>query len=292
MTAVSHRTSDATMTLRLSFSTVMTIVATVGRVLFLIISLCCWRWCRARKVQRRDQPRELMKNADMNNSGLLLTDSSLSRPYGPVPSSPNSGDPTIPAAPLAVNVLPSMKERRMRGAVNREPDLEDGLSISDVSGPLSTAHSTSIWPASSIASPENSPPRAQFQEPALRDQRSLQAIIGREIQEILQNPQSRISTSFINTQSPFSSLNDLQSSHTSGNEPATLNPLAEKPTLSLEIPQTNRNPRSILQSATTPISRRDMEVLADLVAQRLISGRVAESSTPDHNPEAPPPRYS
>jgi hypothetical protein len=283
------------MTLRLSLNTVLTIVATVGGALLLIIGLCCWKWCRARrarKVQRRNQPQELMRNADLNDSGLLLTNSSLARLDGPVPSTPNSGDPTMLAVPLAVNVLPSMKERRMRGTVYREPDLEDGLSISDVSGPLSTAHSTSIWPASSVASPDNSPSRAQFQEPALRSQQSLQAIIGREIQEILQNPQPRTSTSFANTPPPPSGLNELQSSNTSGNEPATPGHSAEKPALSLEIPQTNRDPRGILQSATTPISRRDMEVLADLVAQRLINGRVVEASASDHNPEAPPPQYS
>jgi hypothetical protein len=60
----------------------------------------------------------------------------------------------------------------------------------------------------------------------------------------------------------------------------------------LEIHQIGRDPRSILQSSATPISRRDMEVLADLVAQRLISGLAVDSPARDHNPEGPPPRYS
>lgn len=238
-----------------------------------------------RNTPRRDQSEKVMMDIDHNNSGLLLTAQSPS--YGNMPSTPNSASYAAPATPLAAHLLPSSKELRMRGAVNRDQDLEDGMSMSDISGPMSSAHSTSIWPENSDISHQ------QRQTPSIsNNQQSLQALIGRELENILQTPRNQSSpTSFADTPSPLSSINDLQTTITSESA-QTPNPFSEKPPLSLIIPQPHRDARSILPSSTTPISRRDMEVLADLVAQRLIRDRGVQSPTLDHNSALPPPSYS
>ena len=269
----------------------MTVIGTLVAVLLLAIGFCFWRWRKARRgreVTRRDQGQDLMMDADKNNSGLLLT--SQSPLYRNIPSTPTSAaDRSTPVA----QVLPSSKELRMRGPVNREQDLEDGLSISDVSGPISTTASTSIWPASTAGGREGPLPPAPSDPSHSNNQQSLQALIGRELENILQTPRTLGSpTSFADTPSPFSSMNDLQSSITSEQQDQIPpNTFSEKPPLSLTIPQSYRDARSILPSSTTPISRRDMEVLADLVAQRLIRDRGVQSPTRDSNP-LPPPSYS
>ncbi|KIM29038.1 hypothetical protein M408DRAFT_329067 [Serendipita vermifera MAFF 305830] len=279
--------NDTSSGIILTKSAILAIIGTLVGALLLAIGFCFWRWRRRRAIrglQRRDQGTAVMNHANLNHSGALLTSSS------PIANrTSHTGTPDMPNPLTHPNVLPSSKELRMRGAVYREQDLEDGSSISDASGPLSTANSTSIWPDASDVQQEGS---SSQMPPRPHNQQSLQALIGRELENILQNPRHQDSpTSFTGTPSPFSSLNDVQSSVTSETEQSG-NPFSEKPPLSLTIPHSHRDARSILPSATTPISRRDMEVLADLVAQRLIRDRTPVSPTHGHNPAIPPPSYS
>ena len=264
----------------------MTATGTVAAVLLLAIGFCLWRWRKARRgreVTKRDQVEDLMIDADMNNSRLLLA--SQSSLYRRIPSTPTSADRSTPIA----QVLPSSKERRMRGSVTREQDLED----SDVSGPMSTTASTSIWPASTADSLDIPSPPTLSDPTHSHNPTSLPTLIGRELESILHSPRALGSTNrFADTSSPLFSMNDLQNPTTpEQQDQIPPNLFSEKPSLSPITPQPYRDARSILPSSNTPISRRDMEVLADLVAQRLIRDRGVQSPTQDSNP-LPPPSYS
>ncbi|KIM29039.1 hypothetical protein M408DRAFT_127217 [Serendipita vermifera MAFF 305830] len=275
---------------QISKSAAVAIVGSLLGALLLAIGFCLWRRRRrnmVRSIQRRDQDPAVMDHANLNYSGALLTGPSTIASRASYIDSPDTPSP-LPQP----HVLPSSKELRMRGGVHRERDLEGGSSVSDASGPLSATDSTSIWPDASDIQQAGPSSQISPRPSGAHQEQSLQARIGRELENILQNPRHRDSpTTLTETSSPLSSLNDVPTSITSEIERPT-NMWSEKPPLSLTIPQSHRDTRTVLSSAATPISRRDMEMLADLVAQRLIQDRTPESPTHGHNPAIPPPSYS
>jgi hypothetical protein len=308
-----------------------------------IIALWCWIRYRIRRRQRLQGDDQNEKRFDWlvpgikrvkagtrNNSRPLLTDGDQAdRSLAAAPETPWETMSELPSASVErlpanhsapqVHVLPSSKELRMRAqqGMYSGQDLEAGTSMSEMSGPISTVHTTSVWPTvdESEEGHANASPRVIAGASRRReDPRSLQAIIQRELQQILENNhQLRADSSQTTPQDPSlptESSTDLRAStmDTIDSPQPLSNPFVvdEKLPLRLEIPTGSTPSREdLLRSATlasalessaqgrTPISRRDMELLADLVAERLgrrREGTGAPSELGHH--EAPPPSYS
>jgi hypothetical protein len=194
-------------------------------------------------------------------------------------------------------------------------DLEAGTSMSEMSGPISTVHTTSVWPTvdESEEGHANASPRVIAGASRRReDPRSLQAIIQRELQQILENNhQLRADSSQTTPQDPSlptESSTDLRASTMDTlDSPLPSDPFVvdEKLPLRLEIPTGSTPSREdLLRSATlasalessaqgrTPISRRDMELLADLVAERLGRRRGETGAPSELGHHEAPPSYS
>ncbi|PVG02663.1 hypothetical protein CPB86DRAFT_822677 [Serendipita vermifera] len=320
-------------------SSVVIIISVLSFVVGLVlVALCCWirHRVRRRRALEGDPQNEKrfdwlvpgvkrVKAGSKNRSKPLLTEGDQEERLNAEPNTPWETSSELPSAsverlPAAhpahppVHVLPSSKELRMRAAQGMYSgrDLEAGTSMSEMSGPVSTVHSTSIWPSVSESDEGHanaSEPRVARGDRRRDDPRSLQAIIQRELQQILHNNQLNTDSSQTTPQQqpslPTTSSTDLPNSHIDTLDDEPSNPFGDqKAPLRLDIPSGANSRDDLIRSATlasalessaqgrTPISRRDMELLADLVAERL--GRRRESAAPGelNHLDAPPPSYS
>jgi hypothetical protein len=263
-------------------------VVSVAVITFCILGLFYWRRAQRRRKggvyqgnkllwtwrkHRGSQPTSTRSRSGHGDAGLMAGTPTMDLVGNITPTSTpfqSSAFLSAPASQPMQQIIPSSKELRMRPWEARNS--LDTASISDMSEPLSTVQPSSFWPADSDA---QSQIRANALPHTIRgpipNSRSLQQIITRELEQILQNPQHSASFTSLNEPPPTSATQIFDS-----DKPRSTESSNEKSQLSLVIPATPHsggdtgNPLSSSSAiGRTPISQRDMEVLADMVAERL-----------------------
>jgi hypothetical protein len=227
-----------------------------------------WTW----RKHRGSQPTSTRSRRRRKDAGLMASTPATDLVEDITPTSTPFQSTAFLSAPAPQGmqqVIPSSKELRMRPWEARNS--QDTASISDISEPLSTLQPSSFWPTDSDA---QSQIRANILPHTSRGptqhSRSLQLIITRELEQILQHPQHSASLTSLNEPIPASATQIFDS-----DKPRPTDSSNEKSQLSLitPTPHSSSDTGNPLSSSSaigrTPISRRDMEVLADMVAERL-----------------------